>query len=118
MGIFRSASTGSYHHHDCLAIESDRRPVKQAPRRMHLDLTDKIEAEVDRLITAKFIRELQYLVLLANVVPIKKNNRQIRVYIDFKDLEAYPKDDFSVLHMELLIDEQSDIRHCPSWMGN
>lgn len=38
-------------------------------------------------------------------MPVKKKNRQIRVSIDFRDLnKAYPKDDFLVPHMELLID--------------
>lgn len=78
-----------------LAIETDRRFVKQAPKRMHPDLAAKVEAEVDRLIMAKFIREVQYPVWLANVEPVKKKNGQIRVCIDFRDLNnACPKDDF------------------------
>lgn len=43
-----------------LAIELDRRPVKQVPKRMHLDLAAKVEAEVNKLITVKFILEVQY----------------------------------------------------------
>lgn len=66
-----------------LAIELNRRSVKQAHRSMHPDLAAKVEAEVDKLIMAKFIREVQYPVWLANVVPIKKKNGQIRVCIDF-----------------------------------
>lgn len=69
-----------------LAIEPEKRPVKQAPRRMHPDLAAKVEAEVDRLIMAKFIWEVQYQVWLANIVPVKKKNVQIRVCIDFRDL--------------------------------
>lgn len=42
-------------HH--LALLPDRRPVKQAPKCMHADLAAKVEAEVDKLITAKFIRD-------------------------------------------------------------
>lgn len=54
---------------------------------------------------AKFIREVQYPVWLANVVPVKRKNGQIRVCIDFRDLnKTCPKDDFPVPHMELLID--------------
>lgn len=38
-------------------------------------------------------------------MPVKKKNGQIRVCIDFRNLnKACPKDDFLVPHMELLID--------------
>lgn len=71
---------------------------------MHPDLTAKVEAEVDRLIMAKFIQEVQYLVWLPNVVPVKKKNGKIRVCINFRYLnKACPTEDFPVPHMELLI---------------
>lgn len=61
---------------------------------MHPDLAAKVEAEVEKLITPKFIWEVQFPISLANIVPIKKKNEQIRGYIDFRDLnEACPKDD-------------------------
>lgn len=42
---------------------------------------------------------------LANVVPVKKKNEQIRVCTDFPYLnKVCSKDDFPVPHMELLID--------------
>lgn len=42
---------------------------------------------------------------MANIVPVKKKNGQIRVCIDFRDLnEACPKDDFPLPMTELLID--------------
>lgn len=48
---------------------------------------------------------MQYLIWLANIVPIKKTNGQIRAHIDVLDLrKACLKDDFSVSHMELLIE--------------
>lgn len=34
----------------CVAIEPDWRPVKQAPRHMHPDIAAKVEAEVDKLV--------------------------------------------------------------------
>ncbi|XP_028062797.1 uncharacterized protein LOC114266101 [Camellia sinensis] len=52
-----------------------------------------------------FIREVQYPTWLANIVPVKKKNGQIRVCIDFRDLnEACPKDDFLLPITELLVD--------------
>ena len=43
---------------------------------------------------AGFIREVQYLEWIANIVPVKKKNGQIRMCVDFCDLNsACPKDD-------------------------
>lgn len=43
-------------HH--LTSEPDQRPVKHARRRMHPDHGAKVKAEVDKIITAKFLREV------------------------------------------------------------
>ena len=38
-------------------------------------------------------------------MPVIKKNRQVQIYIDFRDLNrAYPKDDFSMPYIDLLID--------------
>lgn len=59
-----------------LAIEPDKRPVKQAPRCMHSDLPAKVEPVVDKLVNSGFIREVQFSIWLA-IVLIKKKNGQI-----------------------------------------
>lgn len=43
-----------------LAVQDDILPVKQAQRRFGPELLPKIEAEVDKLIAAGFIREVKY----------------------------------------------------------
>ena len=49
--------------------------------------------EVNKLLTAKFIREVYYLVWLVNVVMVKKANEKWKICVDFMDLnQAYPKD--------------------------
>ena len=49
--------------------------------------------EVNKLLTAKFIREVYYLVWLVNVVMVKKANEKWKMCMDFMDLnQAYPKD--------------------------
>ena len=80
-------------------------PVKQAQRRFRPELLPKIEAEVDKLIAAGFIREVKYPKWLSNIVPVKKKNGQIRVCVDFRDLnKACPKDDFPIPISEILVD--------------
>ncbi|XP_058221013.1 uncharacterized protein LOC131331161 [Rhododendron vialii] len=88
-----------------LAIHPEKWPVTQAPRRTRPELTSQIEAEVDKLLTAGFIREVKYPTWLANIVPVPKKNGKIRICIDFRDLnEACPKDDFPLPITELLVD--------------
>lgn len=71
---------------------------------MHPDLASKVEAEVV-LVIAGFIQEVQYPILLANIVLFKKKSGQIRVCNDFRDFNnACPKNDFPFQNMELLID--------------
>ena len=53
---------------------------------------------------SNLIREEQRLDWLANIVPITKKNKQIRVCIDFRDLnKACPKVDFPQLIPEIMI---------------
>ena len=52
----------------------------------HPDLEAKIKEEVEKLPRAKCIEPIQYLTRLAYIVLVEKKNGQIRVYIDFLDL--------------------------------
>ena len=90
-------------HH--LAVKKGVRPVKQAQRRFRPELIPQIETEVNKLIEAGFIREVQYPEWIANIVPVKKKNGQIRVCVDFRDLNsACPKDDFPLPITEVMVD--------------
>jgi hypothetical protein len=61
--------------------------------------------EVDKLLTANFIREVFYPDWLANVVMVKKNTGKWRMYIDFTDLnKACPKDSFPLPRIDQLVD--------------
>lgn len=55
-----------------LSIDPAVKPVKQAQRRFRPDLQGQIVAEVDKLIAAGFIEEVQYPIWLANIVPEEK----------------------------------------------
>lgn len=76
---------------------------------MHLDLAVEDKVEVDKLVKDGFIRDVQFPIWLANVVPIKKKNSHIWVCIYFRDLsKAYPRDDFLIPYIELPIDATTD----------
>nr|XP_009757669.1 PREDICTED: uncharacterized protein LOC104210465 [Nicotiana sylvestris] len=90
-------------HH--LGIKSGARPVKQSQRMFRLELVSQIEVEVNKLIEAGFIREVKYPSCISNIVPVKKKNGQIRICVDFRDLnKACPKDDFPLPIIELMVD--------------
>ena len=54
-----------------------------------------IKDEIQKLIVAKFIREVYYSDWLTNVVMVKKENGKWRMCVDFTDLnKACPKDSY------------------------
>ncbi|KAM1242895.1 hypothetical protein ACFX2G_035203 [Malus domestica] len=90
-------------HH--LAVKPGTRPIKQTQRRYRSELIPQIEAEIDKLIEAGFIREVQYPKWISNIVIVLKKSGQIRVCIDFRDLnDACPKDDFPLPIIEIMVD--------------
>ena len=75
---------------------------------MRIEVEKAVNKEIKKLIDANFIREEQYPEWLSSVVPVKKKNGDIRVCIDFRDLnKACPKDDFPLPTMEVMIDNTS-----------
>ena len=72
--------------------------------------------EVEKLLVAKFIREVYYPEWLTNVVMVKKSNEKWRMCVDFTDLNnACPKDSFPLPRIDQFID--STIGHeLPSFM--
>jgi hypothetical protein len=63
-----------------------------------------VEAEVQRLLDAGFIRELQYPTWLTNVVMVKKNVKW-RMLIDFTNLnKCCSKDDFPLSRIDKVLD--------------
>ena len=52
---------------------------------------------------------VEYPEWLANVIPVPKKNSKVRVCVDFRDLNKVgPKDDFSLLHIDLLVDSTTE----------
>ncbi|XP_073120557.1 uncharacterized protein [Henckelia pumila] len=85
--------------------EGGARPIKQAQRRFRPVLIPPIETEINKLIEVGFIREVKYPTWISSIVPVKKKNEQIRVCVDFRDLnDACPKYDFPLPITELMID--------------
>ncbi|XP_049374052.1 uncharacterized protein LOC125839127 [Solanum verrucosum] len=88
-----------------LAVKNGSRPVKQTQRHFRPDLIPLIENEVNKLIEADFILEVKYPTWISSIVPVRKKNGQIRVCVNFRDLNnACPKYEFPHPIPELMID--------------
>jgi hypothetical protein len=99
-GIHRSVI-----EHD-LNTDPKVRPKLQRQRPMSDDRIKSAEAEVQKLLDARIIREVQYLVWVANVVMVPKKNGNMRICIDFIELnKACPKDPYPLPRIDIVIDQ-------------
>ena len=88
-----------------LNVNSNHPPKKQKSHQS-LDIHAKaVKEEVDKLKEVGAIKEIFYPKWLANMVVVKKKNGKCRVCMDFTDLnKVCPKDPFSVLKIDQLVD--------------
>ena len=95
-------------HH--LNVDPEKKPVQQRRRIFTPKRNKAVMDEVNKLLTANFIREVHYPKWLANVVMVKKTNGKWRMWVDFTNLnQAYPKDSFPLPKIDQLVD--SIVRH-------
>ena len=88
-----------------LNILLSSRPVRQKVRRFHPDRQKIIRDEVDKLLEAGFIREMEYPDWLANVVVVPKKKGKWRVCVDYINLNnACPKDNFPLPRIDQIVD--------------
>ena len=79
--------------------------VKQKRRSFTPERQKAINEEVNKLLQAKAIREVEYPDWLANVVLVKKANSKWGLCIDFTDVnQAYLKDSFPLPRIDLIVD--------------
>jgi len=70
-----------------------------------------IEKEIKKLLDAKIITPLRYLKWIANLVVVRKKNGEIRLCIDFRNLnKCSKKDNYSLPKMEHLLQKVSGAR--------
>ena len=86
------------------------RPIKQKLRRLHPHLSLQVKKEIQKQLSVGFLLVVEYPEWLANVVLIPKNDNNVRVCVDFRDLNKdSTKDDFLFPHINMLVD--STISH-------
>ena len=67
---------------------------------------------MNKLLKARFIEEIKCPEWLANIVLVKKKGGQIRIYVDFRDLnKACPKDESPLSNVDILVDAAARHEH-------
>jgi hypothetical protein len=90
-------------HH--LAVKPNAKPKKQKLRKISADRQEAAKAEVNKLLKAGVIQEIDHPESLANPVLVKKLNGKWRMCVDFMDLNKMcPKDDFPLPRIDQLVD--------------
>ena len=62
------------------------KPFRQKLRRINPTLFPVIEKEIKKLLDSKIIVPLRYSSWVANLVPVRKKNGEIRLCVDFRNL--------------------------------
>ena len=84
---------------------STAKPVRKKLRQVHPRKATTIKAKVENLLKAGFIYLVPLMEWVSNIVLVNKKQGTIRVYIDFQEMnKACPKDNFSTLHIDQIID--------------
>ncbi|CAL2228602.1 unnamed protein product [Prunus armeniaca] len=74
-------------------------------RAYDLERYEAMRAEVDKLTSIEFIKEVDYPTWLANVVMVRKGTKGWRMYVDYTNLNrAFPKDSFPLPRINQLVD--------------
>jgi hypothetical protein len=88
-----------------LNIIPNHRPVAQKRRKLAPKRANIVLEEVERLLTAGAVREVQYPAWLSNTMVVKKKNGKWRMCVDFTNLNrACPKDSYPLPQINQLVD--------------
>ena len=68
----------------------------------------QVKEEIEKQLSVRFLSVVEYPEWLANVIPVPKKDGNVRVCVDFRDLnKVSPKDDFPFPHINMLVDSTS-----------
>lgn len=94
-----------------LPIKPVFRPFKQRTRPFHPNLCPNIKDEINRLLEAGFIRPCRYADWVSNIVLVEKDSNELRVHIDFWNLNrATFNDEYPMPLADILINNTSSNR--------
>jgi hypothetical protein len=76
-----------------IPLQDDTNPFRQKLRKINPMLFPIMEKEVKKLLDAQIIIPLRYSTWVANLVPIRKKNGEIRICVDFRNLNRCSRKD-------------------------
>ena len=87
-----------------IPIKPGGKPFRQKLTRINPKLLPVIEKEIKKLFDAKIIVTLRFSRWVANLVPVRKKNGEIRLCIDFRNLNKVSmKDNYPLLKMDHIL---------------
>ena len=87
-----------------IPIKPGEKPFRHKLRRINPKLVPIIEKEVKRLFDAKIIVTLRFSRWVANLVHVRKKNGEIRLCVDFRNLNKVSlKDNYLLLKMDQIL---------------
>eukprot|EP00253_Pinus_taeda_P005164 PITA_05164 len=83
---------------------NNEKPVQQKLRKIHPNLENQIKTELNKLLKARIIFPVKHSKWVSNMVPVRKKSGDIRICIDFQNLnKACLKDNFPLPPMEQIL---------------
>ena len=80
---------------------SNEKPIQQKLRKIHPNLENQIKTELKKILKSNIIFPVRHSKWVSNLVLIRKKNGDIRICIDFRNLnKACQKDNFPLPTME------------------
>lgn len=87
-----------------IPLKPDAKPFRQRQRPINPTLAPKMKDELIKLRDAKIIKPIRHSTWVSNLVPVRKKNGDIRLCIDFRNLNISSlKDSYALPNMEILL---------------
>ena len=79
-----------------IPIKQESKPFQQKLRKYHPSLEPTTKKELNKLLAAKIIFPIRHTQWVANLVPVRKKNGDIRLCVDFRNLNKASEKDASL----------------------
>ena len=91
-----------------IPMKQEAKPFQQKLRKMHHSLEPTVKKELNKLLAARIIFPVRHAQWVANLVSFKKKNSDIRLCVDFRNLnKVSEKDNYHVPPMEKILQQVS-----------
>ena len=102
-----------------LPLKEECAPIKQKLRKVKPEMLLKTKEKVKKQLDAGFLEVSKYPQWVANIMPIPKKDGKVRMCVDYRNLNrTSSKDNFSLPHIDTLVDNTAKPHYSPSWMGS